>query len=111
MIRKSVLMSAVALGAVSAPAFAELNETAQPVEVIRVTTQFRDQSLAEVPINVTAFDAELIDRLDIRNLEGMAAFTPGLVIQEQSPNNTGYSLRGITTDSGAANAEARVALF
>ena len=75
MIRKSVLMSAVALGAVSAPAFAELNETAQPVEVIRVTTQFRDQSLAEVPINVTAFDAELIDRLDIRNLEGMAAFT------------------------------------
>lgn len=111
MIRKSVLMSAVALGAVSAPAFAELNETAQPVEVIRVTTQFRDQSLAEVPINVTAFDAELIDRLDIRNLEDMAAFTPGLVIQEQSPNNTGYSLRGITTDSGAANAEARVALF
>jgi len=111
MIRKSVLMSAVALGAVSAPAFAESSETAQPVEVIRVTTQFREQSLAEVPVNVTAFDAELIDRLDIRNLEDMAAFTPGLVVQEQSPNNTGYSLRGITTDSGDTYAESRVAIF
>lgn len=111
MIRKSVLMSAVALGAVSAPAFAELNETAQPIEVIRVTTQFREQSLAEVPVNVTAFNAELIDRLDIRNLEDMASFTPGLVVQEQSPNNTGYSLRGITTDSGDTYAESRVAIF
>ena len=112
MIRKSILMSAVALGALSAPAFAETLETeAQPVEVIRVTTQFREQSLAEVPINVTAFDAELLDRLDIRNLEDMAAFTPGLVVQEQSPNNTGYSLRGITTDSGDTFAESRVAVF
>ncbi len=115
MIRKSVLMSAVALGAVSGPALAGTSETVdtqgQPIEVIRVTTQFREQSLAEVPINVTAFDAELIDRLDIRNLEDMAAFTPGLVVQEQSPNNTGYSLRGVTTDSGDTYAESRVAIF
>ena len=114
MIRKSVLMSAVAFSAISAPAFAETNETAQtaqPIEVIVVTTQFREQSLADVPVNVTAFNAELLDRLDIRNLEDMAAFTPGLVVQEQSPNNTGYSLRGITTDSGDTFAESRVAIF
>ncbi|MGP1276088.1 MAG: TonB-dependent receptor [Caulobacterales bacterium] len=112
MIRKSILMSAAALGALTAPAFAETGEAAaQQVEVIRVTTQFREQSLADVPVNVTAFDAELIDRLDIRNLEDMAAFTPGLVVQEQSPNNTGYSLRGITTDSGDTFAESRVAVF
>lgn len=112
MIRKSILMSAVALGALAAPALAETGAIdAQPVEVIRVTTQFREQSLAEVPMNVTAFNAELIDRLDIRNLEDMAAFTPGLVVQEQSPNNTGYSLRGITTDSGDTYAESRVAIF
>lgn len=114
MIRKSVLMSAVAFTALGTPAFAETNETAQPaqpIEVIVVTTQFRQQSVADVPINVTAFNAELIDRLDIRNLEDMAAFTPGLVVQEQSPNNTGYSLRGITTDSGDTYAESRVAIF
>ncbi|KAA5803684.1 TonB-dependent receptor [Alkalicaulis satelles] len=114
---KARLSACAALAALlpAAPAFAETETQAAPRaetrDVITVTTQFRAQSLADVPINVTAFDAELIDRLDIRNLEDLALFTPGLVILEQSPNNTGYSLRGITTDSGAANAEARVALF
>lgn len=114
---KSRLSACAALAALvyAAPALAQSESEAAPRaetrDVITVTTQFRAQSLADVPVNVTAFDAELIDRLDIRNLEDLALFTPGLVIQEQSPNNTGYSLRGITTDSGAANAEARVAMF
>ncbi|WP_375550042.1 TonB-dependent receptor [Oceanicaulis alexandrii] len=107
--RMSACAALVAL-APSAPAFAQ-EVNAQVTDVITVTTQFREQSLADVPINVSAFNEELIERLDIRNLEDMALFTPGLVIQEQSPNNTGYSLRGITTDSGVATAEARVAMF
>ena len=92
-------------------AFAQTEVNEQVADVITVTTQFREQSLADVPINVSAFNEELIERLDIRNMEDMALFTPGLVIQEQSPNNTGYSLRGITTDSGVSTAEARVAVF
>ncbi|HBU63766.1 MAG: TonB-dependent receptor [Oceanicaulis sp.] len=92
-------------------AFAQTEVNEQVADVITVTTQFREQSLADVPINVSAFNEELIERLDIRNMEDMALFTPGLVIQEQSPNNTGYSLRGITTDSGVSTAEARVAMF
>tara|TARA_R110000868_G_scaffold144412_1_gene363570 strand:- start:13624 stop:15996 length:2373 start_codon:yes stop_codon:yes gene_type:complete len=81
------------------------------IEVITVTTQFREQSLADVPVNVTAFDAQLLDALDIQDFEDLAAFTPGLIVQEQSPNNTGYSIRGITTDSGEATSETRVAVF
>jgi iron complex outermembrane recepter protein len=107
--------AAIAALAYAAPALAQSDAEDAPRpetrDVITVTTQFRAQSLADVPVNVTAFDTELLDRLDIRNLEDMALFTPGLIILEQSPNNTGYSLRGITTDSGAANAEARVAMF
>ena len=108
--RLSACAALIALSPASA-AFAQTEVNSQVTDVITVTTQFREQSLADVPINVAAFDEELIERLDIRNLEDMALFTPGLVIQEQSPNNTGYSLRGITTDSGGATAEARVAMF
>lgn len=121
MTMKSRLTACAALAALlyGAPALAQSEaEPAQSAEaraetrdVIVVTTQFRAQSLADVPVSVTAFDSELIDRLDIRTLEDLGLFTPGLVVQEQSPNNPGYSLRGITTDSGAANAEARVAMF
>ena len=111
---KSRLSACAALIAIApiAPAVAQdAQPEARTTDVITVTTQFREQSLADVPINVAAFDEEMIEQLDIRNLEDMALFTPGLVIQEQSPNNTGYSLRGITTDSGTATAEARVAMF
>lgn len=108
--RLSACAALIALAPAST-AFAQTEVNSQVTDVITVTTQFREQSLADVPINVSAFNEELIERLDIRNLEDMALFTPGLVIQEQSPNNTGYSLRGITTDSGTATAEARVAMF
>ena len=98
----------------AAGAQAQESEATAPgsnVEIIRVTTQFREQSLADVPVNVTAFDAELLAALDIQDFEDLAAFTPGLIVQEQSPNNTGYSIRGITTDSGEATSETRVAVF
>lgn len=80
-------------------------------DVITVTTQFREQSLADVPINVSAFDEQRLDELNIADFEDLALYTPGLIVQEQSPNNTGYSIRGITTDSGAATSETRVAVF
>jgi len=110
---KSRLLTAAALGALAltAPAAFAQDTTDEPTDVIRVTTQFREQSLADVPINVSAFDAERLEALDIVDFEDLAVFTPGLVVQEQSPNNTGYSIRGITTDSGEATSETRVAVF
>ncbi|MBR9824303.1 MAG: TonB-dependent receptor [Alphaproteobacteria bacterium] len=80
-------------------------------DVITVTTQFREQSLADVPINVSAFDEQRLDELNIADFEDLALYTPGLIVQEQSPNNTGYSIRGITSDSGEATSETRVAVF
>lgn len=110
---KSRLLTAAALAATASamPAALAQDGAEDAVEVIRVTTQFREQSLADVPINVSAFDAERLEALDIADFEDLAAFTPGLVVQEQSPNNTGYSIRGITTDSGEATSETRVAVF
>lgn len=80
-------------------------------DVITVTTQFREQSLADVPINVSAFNEQRLEDLGIADFEDLALYTPGLIVQEQSPNNTGYSIRGITTDSGEATSETRVAAF
>lgn len=108
---KARLFAAAAIAAplTIAPAATAQDDT--PVDVITVTTQFRAQSVADVPINVSAFDETLLDDLDIADFEDLAAFTPGLIVQEQSPNNTGYSIRGITTDSGEATSETRVAVF
>ena len=36
---------------------------------------------------------------------------PGFLVQNQSPNNPGFVMRGITSDSGSATAEPRVSVF
>ena len=80
-------------------------------DVIVVTSQFREQSVLEVPIAVTAFDGEFLDTIGVTEFDELSRFTPGFVVQEQSVNNPGFVLRGITSDDGASNIEPRVSVF
>ncbi|MDX3772948.1 TonB-dependent receptor [Chromatiaceae bacterium AAb-1] len=81
------------------------------VERIVVTTQKRVQSIQDVPVTVTAFTGEFLERLGISDLDVLSDITPGLVIQEQSPNNPGFVIRGITSDSGSAQSAPRVSVY
>ncbi|TGY90507.1 TonB-dependent receptor [Marinicauda algicola] len=115
---KTRLMTAAALGAAAfaAPAAAQEAERDAAVavavtDVITVTAQKREQSLAEVPIALTALGEEQLEALGIGQFDELSDFVPGLEIQEQSPNNPGFVIRGITSDSGGATDEARVAVF
>ncbi|XBQ16534.1 MAG: TonB-dependent receptor [Oceanicaulis sp.] len=114
MTMKARLSACAALCAlVGAPAVAQ-SETDTPVlttDVIVVTAQKREQSLAEVPIAVTAYGEDRLNTLGIEQFDELSDFVPGLEVQEQSPNNPGFVIRGITSDDGAATGEARVAVF
>lgn len=80
-------------------------------EEIVVTAQLREQRLFEVPIAVTAYDTETLDRLGITKYDELALHVPGFEVQEQSANNPGFVIRGITSDSGEATTEPRVAVY
>ncbi|MEM9014437.1 MAG: TonB-dependent receptor [Pseudomonadota bacterium] len=80
-------------------------------DVIVVTAQFREQTINEVPLAVTAYGGEFLDDLGITEFDELSNFVPGLLVQEQSVNNPGFVIRGITSDSGAANIEPRVSVF
>lgn len=80
-------------------------------DIIVVTSQFREQSVLEVPIAVTAYDGEFLESIGVTEFDELSRFTPGFVVQEQSVNNPGFVLRGITSDSGASNIEPRVSVF
>lgn len=82
-----------------------------PSEEIIVTVQKREQALQDVPMAVTAYSGAFLDRVGIQKFDELAALVPGLEIQEQSPNNPGFVVRGITSDSGEATVEPRVAVF
>lgn len=76
-----------------------------------VTAQRRVQPIQDVPISVTAYSGDFLEKAGIRQYKDLAPFVPGLFIQEQSPNNPGINIRGVTTDSGDPRSETRVSIF
>ncbi len=102
---------AAAAPAAAQPVDAAAGERVATTDVIRVTTQRREQAITDVPINLTAYNQERLEILGITQFDELSDFVPGLEIQEQSPNNPGFVIRGITSDSGEATEEPRVAIF
>lgn len=100
------LMSSAAQAQTNADNGAEAN-----TEIVVVTAQKREQRLVDVPLAITAYSGDTLARLGIEQFDDLAFFVPGLEVQEQSPNNPGFVIRGITSDDGSAATEARVSVF
>ncbi len=94
-------------GQLSAHAQDAGTDQARHLEVVTVTTQKQQQSLIDVPINVSVADQNLIDLLAADDFEDLGNFVPGLQVQAQSLNAPSYSLRGVVSDGGTP----RVAMF
>lgn len=114
--RVSLVAVATILAAAPQTAFAQDAETpadsdtASGNEII-VTTQKIEQRAVDVPITITATTGERIRDLGITDLDELSSYVPGLLIQEQSANNPGIVIRGITSDSGSAQQGPRVTLY
>lgn len=78
---------------------------------IVVTAQKREQRIEDVPVTVTALTGAKMADIGVSELDEVAAFIPGLQVQEQSANNPGFVIRGITSDNGSSQQGARVTLY
>ena len=78
---------------------------------IVVTAQKREQRIEDVPVTVTALTGARMADIGVSELDEIAAFVPGLQVQEQSANNPGFVIRGITSDNGSSQQGARVTLY
>lgn len=76
-----------------------------------VTTQKRHQSTVEIPTSVSAVTGAMLSTLNVNQMDQVSAFIPGIQIQQQSPNNSGYAIRGVTSDDGTATSQPRVSVF
>lgn len=100
--------------ALAAPAAAQDDaaiETIETIDVIVVTAQKREQSSLEVPVTITAYSGDFLVQNGIEEFNELGEFVPGLVVQEQSVNNPGFVIRGITSDSGSAQIAPRVSIY
>ncbi len=112
MIRPSVIPAILLCGL---PGLALAQEPAAETEdnagEIVVTAQKIEQRALDVPITISATSGERMRQLGVSDLDELAFYVPGLNIQEQSANNPGIVIRGITSDSGSAQQAARVTLY
>ena len=120
LVRKTLINSLfVSTAIVAVPAFAqdqagtdtEAASSGQSGNQIVVTAQKFEQRAQDVPITISAVGGERIRELGVTDLDELSNYVPGLNIQEQSANNPGIVIRGITSDSGSAQQGPRVSLY
>ncbi len=100
----------LATSAFAQEAPAENEDAAEDGEIV-VTAQKIEQRQVDVPITISAVSGQRIRELGVTDLDELSAYVPGLNIQEQSANNPGVVIRGITSDSGSAQQGPRVTLY
>ena len=115
--RVSLIALSATLAAAPQTAFAQDAEGSDAADdrasgnQIIVTAQKVEQRIQDVPITITATTGERIRELGVTDLDELSRYVPGLLIQEQSANNPGIVIRGITSDSGSAQQGPRVTLY
>lgn len=113
LLRASLLASIAlpAMPALAQEAADEAQDSGASGNTIIVTAQKVEQRAQDVPITISATTGERIEQLGVTDLDELSNYVPGLLIQEQSANNPGIVIRGITSDSGSAQQGPRVTLY
>ncbi len=98
--RLSGNVSALALTALlMVPEVALAQQTA--LEEIVVTARKREESLQDVPLSITAFSADFIEKNGIRSIDDVAKLTPSLVFETAFvPQDTRPVIRGLSATRG-----------
>lgn len=110
--RNALLASAAFAALAPAAAFAQDETSAggPQIEEVIVTAQRREEKLQDVPVAVSAFTGEQLERRGIESSEDLTKITPGLSFAQ-----TGYTpqptIRGVGTRGVSAGEESTVSLY
>jgi len=106
---KELVFRASTLSAAIATAFISAYTTAQEsgLEEVIVTATRRQESLQDIPINITALNSTMIERNRISGLNDIARVVPGMTVVDQGPRSSstltvrGLNVSSVTTNDGA----------
>lgn len=106
------LLAALPATAAEADAAAADQQVAETIgEELVVTAQRSAQKQNDVPITITAYTGRSLREIGVTQFDQLSAYVPGLNVQEQSPNNPGFVIRGITSDSGSSQGAPAVTVY
>lgn len=88
-------------------------ESARTLNTVTVTAQRREEDIQDVPLSVTAADAETLAELRIDNIENIALLTPSISFRQTNiaSSTSNIQIRGIGTTGNARTFEGAVGVF
>lgn len=101
---RNALMLGVAFTGVSvaAPALAQDAQVSNPADII-VTARRVEERLQDVPISITVFNGDQIQKRNVAVASDLAAYTPSLTINTRfGPEKATYAIRGFNQDASTA---------
>ncbi|MDX1735766.1 MAG: TonB-dependent receptor, partial [Halioglobus sp.] len=108
--KKIVLALAAVSGITLAPLVSA--QGAGLLEEVIVTAQKREQSLQDVPVAVTAFTGEMLEKSGVKDMFDLQVNAPSLIVgQTQNSTQTTFSIRGVFTSSQNFGLEPSVGLY
>lgn len=109
-LRASLLFSAASLAMATSALAQTVSEEATNASDIVVTAQRRSELARDVPISITALNAEMLDKAGVNNLQDLERVTPGLAL----PLYGGFlrpSIRGISSGVTSVGDSSNIAIY
>ena len=113
---KTVLLasaSALAIGLFGQAAWAQETdapESTRTLATVTVTTQKTEQSIQDVPIAVSAFDEDAINRLQLTGGADLVKAVPNVSFTKGNFTGSNFKIRGIGNDAVAQSSDAGVGI-
>ncbi|WP_428821239.1 TonB-dependent receptor [Microbulbifer sp. MCCC 1A16149] len=85
--------------------------SAAEIEEVVVTAQKRAENLQDVPIAISAFTGDSMKAMGVKNLTDLGKFTPGVEMNNDTPLQPTYSVRGIETGDFTVGSDPAVAVY
>lgn len=85
--------------------------SAAEIEEVVVTAQKRAENLQDVPIAISAFTGDNMKAMGVKTVTDLGKFTPGVEMNNDTPLQPTYSIRGIQTGDFTVGSDPAVAVY
>lgn len=105
------LVLAVSVAVVAGFSTGSAHSADEIYEEIIVTVQKREQTVRDVPVAVSAFSGDFLQKLNVKDFRGLVALTPGFNGRTVDSFNDALAIRGISSNSFGVGGDPSVPIF
>ena len=113
MVSVSLILAGVAATDLAHAQEAQPGATSALMEEVTVTARKREELVQDVPLSVSAFDADQLEALKVRDLESLAVNMPNVALDDIGtfPGTANFSIRGLGINSSIPSIDPTVGIF